>query len=80
MTDLCRIFKSLRNGDTPLSDRISNIENGMTGWTDKKPLGGFLLFFKGGVKTVLVTTQRANFKLICQRYLMNLSVHNEPSH
>lgn len=57
------------------SNRIPNIEDGMTGWTNKKPLGGPLPFFKGGVKAVLVATQWANSKLVSDCYLMNFFVH-----
>ena len=47
----------------------------MTGWTDKELLGGVLFFFEGGMKTVFVTTQRANLEFVSYRDLVNLFDH-----
>jgi hypothetical protein len=49
----------------------------MTGWTDKEPLGGVLIFFEGRMKTVFVATQRANLELVSYTDPVNLFGHRK---
>ena len=58
----------------PFLHGVSDIKDRMTRWTNKKPSGAVLTFFKGGVKTVLVTALRANLELICNPDLVDLSL------
>ena len=51
------------------------IKNFVTGWADKKPFGDTALFFEHRVKTIFVSTRRANLKLFFHLNIFNFVIH-----
>ena len=58
-----------------LHQGMTYIENIVTGGTNKKPFSDIPFFFKHTMKTILITTRRANFKFIFHCYSNNFIIH-----
>jgi len=51
------------------------IKHFVAGWADKKPFGDTALFFEHRMKTIFVSTRRANLKLVFHLNVFNFVIH-----
>jgi hypothetical protein len=65
----------LSNPEPIFLNGVTDIKNVMTGWANKKPFGRITIPCEHGMKSILVTACRTDFKLGIQFNSFNFVIH-----